>query len=132
MIHFFIVAAVIIIFVLSIIGTVNTAGVSQQIVLYEQLIPDCYILTTTGQECPSCGMTRGFYAVFDGHIKQAISQNIMSIPVVITLLLVLINSIYYLIKKQYNKWLVRSLIVGAIIIAVGFIIRYIVFFLRLI
>lgn len=131
MIHVIIVVAVIIIFILSIIGTVDHQGESQQITLYEQLVPDCYILTTTGKECPSCGMTRGFYAVFDGHITLAISQNVMSIPVVITLLVALVNSVYYIIKKRYDKWLVRSLIVGGFIIAVGFVVRYLVFFIRL-
>lgn len=44
---------------------------------------DCIFKSIFGISCPSCGLTRGFRALFSGDIVGAISYNILTIPIFI-------------------------------------------------
>lgn len=43
----------------------------------------CPLLTLTGIHCPSCGLTRAAIALLHGRIAEAISLNILIIPVAV-------------------------------------------------
>ena len=42
-----------------------------------QLLPACTFKTTTGLDCPGCGMTRGLHALLNGDVSRALSHNLL-------------------------------------------------------
>ena len=60
----------------------------------------CPIKTLTGLDCPGCGITRMFVALFHGNIYQAFRYNplvFIELPIIFILLFL------YKYKKEYRK-----------------------------
>ena len=60
----------------------------------------CPIKTITGLDCPGCGITRMFVALFHGNIYQAFRYNqldFIELPIIFILL------VLYKFKKEYRK-----------------------------
>ena len=60
----------------------------------------CPIKTITGLDCPGCGITRMFVALFHGNIYQAFRYNplvFIELPIIFILLFL------YKYKKEYRK-----------------------------
>ena len=60
----------------------------------------CPIKAITGLECPGCGITRMFVALFHGNIYQAFRYNPL---VFIELPIIFILLVLYKFKKEYRK-----------------------------
>ena len=60
----------------------------------------CPIKTITGLDCPGCGITRMFVALFHGNIYQAFRYNPL---IFIELPIIFILIILYKLKKEYRK-----------------------------
>ena len=60
----------------------------------------CPIKTITGLDCPGCGITRMFIALFHGNIYQAFRYNPL---VFIELPIIFILLVLYKFKKEYRK-----------------------------
>ncbi len=60
----------------------------------------CPIKTITGLDCPGCGITRMFVALFHGNIYQAFRYNPL---VFIELPIIFILLVLYKFKKEYRK-----------------------------
>ena len=60
----------------------------------------CPIKTITGLDCPGCGITRMFVALFHGNIYQAFRYNPL---IFIELPIIFILIILYKFKKEYRK-----------------------------
>lgn len=63
---------------------------------------DCIFKSITGIPCPSCGLTRGFRALFHGHIIKAEQYNLLTVPMFLLILSIVFSYIYDLITKS-NK-----------------------------
>ena len=63
---------------------------------------NCIFKSITGIPCPGCGLTRGFRALFHGHILKAEQYNILTIPIFVFLLIIGIIFIMDFIRKT-NK-----------------------------
>lgn len=59
----------------------------------------CLFKTVTGISCPSCGMTRSFYAILQFNFLEATYQNLLGIPLFIFLLYFIIM-LFIEIKKN--------------------------------
>lgn len=78
--------------------------------------------------CPGCGLTRGFRALFNLDIKAAIYYNILTIPIFISLSLLVIIFIIDLIKKKnyinsYLKFFTKYYYVIIILLVITMIIN---------
>lgn len=113
------------IIVIALMGSADGAGhiESVEIPIYSKVYNGCYFLNNYGFECPTCGMTRGFYAFFDGNFVAAWNYNFFVFPVVLVMFLMIINSIWYLVRNEHSKVLL-VLLYGAIgVMAVTLVIR---------
>ena len=61
---------------------------------------DCIFKSITGFPCPSCGLTRGFRALLKGDIVSAFNYNILTIPIFISLNILLFLFIIDFIQKK--------------------------------
>lgn len=62
-----------------------------------ETMPLCMIRQVTGWECPGCGLTRAFLAMFHGHWKAAIEFNALA-PVIALYLAILVAD------RLYTAW----------------------------
>ena len=58
----------------------------------------CLFHRLTGLECPGCGMTRAFHALTHGHVSEALSFNLLSLPLFVALSVVLALDLAYLAR----------------------------------
>ncbi|PIR16968.1 MAG: hypothetical protein COV46_06245 [Deltaproteobacteria bacterium CG11_big_fil_rev_8_21_14_0_20_49_13] len=65
-------------------------------------IPDlpCLFNRMTGINCPSCGITRSIRLVFGGNIKDSLNMHPFGIVFLAALVLMMVFSIYGLIKRS--------------------------------
>lgn len=85
----------------------------------------CPIKATTGLDCPGCGITRMFVALFHGNIYQAFRYNPL---IFIELPIIFILIILYKFKKEYRKVINIIFIVNLIVTIVYGILRNIPMF----
>lgn len=75
--------------------------------LYNQFHIPCIFKKTFHIPCPSCGMTRAFNSILKLNFKNAISYNILSIPLFIILILIFIMTI---VDLKSNKTYLNKII----------------------
>ena len=91
---------------------------------------DCVFKSVFNIPCPGCGLTRGFKALFSGHIIKAESYNILTIPIFLFLMLFLILMLKDLITKgdfalRYLNRFANHYILIIVIICINWIINII-------
>lgn len=95
--------------------------------LYTNLHIPCIFKKTFHIPCPSCGMTRAFISIINLNIKNAISYNILSIPLFLTLIIIFITNILDIIfKKQYLNKIINIIIKHYYIIILLLLINWII------
>jgi hypothetical protein len=109
-INVIIITGTLMVIVLAIIESVDYGDVNQKN-FFNEIIPSCVVKSYTGVDCPSCGLTRGFYSIFDGQFKEAYDYNRVTYPILLIVIILLVNSIYYLIKKRYPEVLLKILFI---------------------
>lgn len=91
---------------------------------------DCVFKSVFNIPCPGCGLTRGFKALFSGHIIKAESYNILTIPIFLFLMLFLILMLKDLITKgdsalRYLNRFTNHYILIIVIVCINWIINII-------
>lgn len=77
--------------------------------------------------CPSCGMTRAFKSILTLNLKNAISYNILSIPLFLTLIIIFITDLIDIIlKKQYLDKIIHLIIKYYYLIIILLLINWII------
>lgn len=95
--------------------------------LYTNLHIPCIFKKIFHIPCPSCGMTRAFISIINLNIKNAISYNILSIPLFLTLIIIFITNILDIIfKKQYLNKIINIIIKHYYIIILLLLINWII------
>ena len=95
--------------------------------LYTNLHIPCIFKKIFHIPCPSCGMTRAFISIINLNIKNAISYNILSIPLFLTLIIIFITNILDIIfKKQYLNRIINIIIKHYYIIILLLLINWII------
>lgn len=61
---------------------------------------NCPVREFLNVECPACGLTRGFRAIFSLNLLEALWMNILAIPLFITVLLFIIMLFYGIITNK--------------------------------
>lgn len=64
----------------------------------------CPIRHFSGIPCPTCGMTRSFLALFQGHLEESLYYHALTIPTVVVLLIALHESFFPMLKGKM-KWI---------------------------
>lgn len=88
---------------------------------------NCLFKEFTGFYCPSCGMTRAFYCIFNFDLINAFKLNIISIPIFIFLIFFLLNVFIDIIKNRFTfipnllKFFSKYYIIIIILIVLSFI-----------
>lgn len=73
--------------------------------------PSCIIKSITHIPCPGCGMTRAFKLIIKGKLLQALSQNIISVPLFISIIIVNICLIMDIINsKRHTEKIINILL----------------------
>ena len=75
--------------------------------LYNQIHIPCIFKKTFHIPCPSCGTTRAFNSILKLNINNAISYNLLSIPLFIILILIFIMTI---VDLKSNKTYLNKII----------------------
>lgn len=85
--------------------------------IYSDVFEQCFYVKHFGVECPTCGLTRSFYAFFNGKFRAAIAYNYLIIP---SALLMIEIILYDLLALTISKGLrlISRMIVGTVIILV--------------
>jgi len=55
------------------------------------------------ENCPSSGITRGVSSLLKGNLNDAINYNILSIPVLITIICIMIIDLYKIRRVSFSK-----------------------------
>jgi uncharacterized protein DUF2752 len=71
-------------------------------------IPLCLFHYLTGWDCPGCGLTRAFFALFHGNFSQAIRFNAMAPVLVLWFAIYLADHSYTLLKGYRPRWFTTS------------------------
>jgi len=61
----------------------------------------CPLFTFFGIKCPTCGLTTSFSLIAKGELKQSIKIHPLGIPIYLCVIMVLLNSILALCKKDF-------------------------------
>ena len=109
-INVIIILGVLFIFALALMGSTHNEEI-HQVGIYNKIMPECAIKRHTTIDCPSCGLTRGFYTVFDGHVLGGFKYNVLTYPAIALFLVLLVNSLLYLIKGAYSKVVLKILFI---------------------
>ena len=64
----------------------------------------CIFKTLIGVPCPGCGLTRGFRALFSGHVLEAELYNIFTVPIFLFLVLCIVIMMVDIITKSNNTY----------------------------
>lgn len=85
-------------------------------------LPLCIFHIATGWDCPGCGLTRAFVALFHGEWKQAISYNALSVPIAIFLAIYALGKIFSLVRGRFPAWFspAGSRWIGALLLSLTF------------
>lgn len=112
--------------VLAILGTITEEGHVDaiKVPVYSSLYKGCFFKNHYGVDCPTCGLTRSFYAFFDGEFAKAYEFNHVSFSAIFVFIMMIINSGYYVIKDNYHKVILGVLYGGIAVLVVTMIIRY--------
>lgn len=127
--HWAVILMFTLIFIQGIRGTLDGDGhvTSAEIPLLSEVYKGCFYRTNFGVDCPTCGMSRGFYSFFDGHIIEALGYNPMIVIVIPMFLLLIVNSAYYLKYQKYSTLVLKLLYVLIGLLVVFFVYRGIFF-----
>jgi hypothetical protein len=69
------------------------------------IIGKCTVKEITGNECPSCGLTRSFVSISNGKLIKAINYNYAGLPLYLLVISQIINSSIFLFRKRYNLYI---------------------------
>ncbi len=62
----------------------------------------CIFRSVTGILCPSCGMTRAFWAIINFDLLTALNYNVVSIPLFIFLIYLFVRLVIDLLKNEFQ------------------------------
>lgn len=94
---------------------------------YNEIHVPCIVKTFLKIPCPSCGMTRAFNAIIRLNFKQALSYNMLSIPLFIMLMSIFIlNFIDMILNKNYVKKITNIIIKYYYILIILILINWII------
>ncbi|MFZ5518002.1 MAG: DUF2752 domain-containing protein [Candidatus Zhuqueibacterota bacterium] len=83
-------------------------------------LPSCYFKSLTGLDCPSCGLSRSFYAVSHFHIHDAFRYHLMGPILFLIFALVLVKlSFEIALRKAIRVSIPRSAMTIALIVFFG-------------
>jgi hypothetical protein len=70
-----------------------------------QIPNSCFILTTTGYPCPTCGMTRSFIAIGHGELSRALKYNFGGIFAYILCLMEIAYLSLKITSRNTSRWI---------------------------
>ena len=70
-------------------------------ILLDIIDSKCSFYELTKLPCPTCGLTRGFISISNGHIFDALSYNFIAVLLYIFLIIELFIGFFYLIYKKF-------------------------------
>ncbi len=86
--------------------------------------PACPFHALTGLNCPGCGLTRGFHALFEGDVLTALHYNLLIPLFAVFFGYLLVSMVLYAARGRglsfqiFRPWMIYSFLVFALVFAV--------------
>lgn len=113
------------IFIVAIMGSVKAdSSISMvRIPIYSDVAAQCMWVKNFGVECPTCGLTRSFYAFFNGQFMLAVTYNYLVIPAVLLMVEIIIYDGIVLFFNKGSRLLSRIVLATVVVLAIMFLFK---------